>query len=279
MVKPAQSPDNKVAPGRKDGPPKISAAQKEVLDKAVNKKVDSAAPVSAWVKASKRPKVKFAGETVLMMQRLLHDDGLLGVQVKDEAFEKHRRQSLMRIVRYQNGVIIGLIAVLLLGVPFFEPVYDYYALSSTRKVSRLVSLDAPNLTNQTILSWATSGITEIMTFGFGDIEDQLASQRHRFTDKGWKSFVDAVYRNNLVEIFKERQLVLTSVPADVPVITSQGVDPDNKKGYQWTVELPIIMTYTTNNNVAKREKNIIKLTIVRVPTDEKSVGIAIKSWK
>ena len=70
---------------------------------------------------------------------------------------------------------------------------------------------------------------------------------------------------------------MTTVPSNTPVIVSKGVDLDNE--YKWIVEMPIIETYMTNNNVTSRKKEIVRLTIVRVPSEKNISGIGIKSWK
>ncbi|MDE2029422.1 MAG: DotI/IcmL/TraM family protein, partial [Alphaproteobacteria bacterium] len=83
-------------------------------------------------------------------------------------------------------------------------------------------------------------------------------------------------RDKIGEAFKERQLVLTTVPSDTPVIVAQGVNADNV--YQWNVQMPVIMTYATNNNVTSQQRAIVFLSIVRVPAEQSPSGIAIRNW-
>jgi hypothetical protein len=71
-------------------------------------------------------------------------------------------------------------------------------------------------------------------------------------------------------------LVLTTVPSNTPIIVGQGVNP--QEVYQWEVQMPVIMSYATNNNVINRKRSVITLTIVRVPADENASGIAIQGW-
>jgi hypothetical protein len=42
--------------------------------------------------------------------------------------------------------------------------------------------------------------------------------------------------------------------------------------------MPVIMTYTTNDNVTRHDQASITLTIVRVPASESPAGVAIQSW-
>jgi hypothetical protein len=206
----------------------------------------------------------------------LRDEGVIDAPVANEAVEIMRRKKLTRLIEVQNYLIIFLIGALILGIPFFRPTFEHYVIRPEQKIEPLVALDMPNLTNDAVLSWVTSAITEILTVGFGDFDRQILGQRYRFTDDGWESFKVALRKENMRETFHEQQLVLTTVPGDAPVITAQG--PNAKGVYTWEVELPVILTYTTNNNVKSKEKHIIGLTITRVPVEENERGIAIRNW-
>jgi hypothetical protein len=205
--------------------------------------------------------------------------------IADEKDTLRRHRRLLALVGMQSLAIAVMTVVMILSTPVLRPIYiyKYRALAERHKSFEeapppedLVPLYNPNLTNRALLSWAATSVTEIMTFGFGDFDRQLLSQRVRFTSDGWESFVVAVNKQKLRQEFKARQLILTTVPAEMPVIISQGDDPEY--GYRWVVEMPIIMTYATNNNVTKKSRAIIRLTIVRVPGQESVGGVAIKTW-
>lgn len=200
----------------------------------------------------------------------------LDIDTVDEDVEKAKLKKILRLVQMQALVIVGMGAFFVMGSPFFETVFQYYALDSSQHIMRLVALNKPNMTNQAILSWATNSITEIMTFGFGDYIPHLRSQQKRFTPDGWKGFVTAFDKVQLGQTFKERQLVLTTVPSDTAVILSQGPTPDHV--YEWKVQMPVVMTYATNDNVTHRDHAIIELTISRVDPNDNPSGIAIKNW-
>ena len=197
--------------------------------------------------------------------------------IADEADELKRHNRLLKLVTAET-ILIALLAILLiLGVPFFQPVYQYFALNPQQQRLPIVALDMPNMTNRAVLSWSTISITEIMTMGFGDYEPHLKAQRFRFTDAGWDSFATAFDKQKIGESFSKHQLVLTTIPSNTPVILGQGENPHHV--YQWNVQMPVIMTYATNNNVSSRQKTIINLAIVRVPTSQNPDGIGIQSWR
>ncbi len=224
-------------------------------------------PSSAPVKqASKPPRGLFAEKAF----------GFDGVTNEDIERSHHRR--MLKLVFSQTIVIVILAGVLILMTPFTRPIYQYYAVDdATRTPRAMVGLTMPNMTNTAVLSWAVTSVTAIMAVGFGDFEQKLNAQKSRFTPKGWESFVAAFYKESIGQSFKEHQLVLTTVPSNTPVIVSQGVNED--KAYQWEVQLPIVMTYATNNNVTRRDHQIAKLKIVRVSPAQNPAGIAIKDWR
>jgi intracellular multiplication protein IcmL len=196
--------------------------------------------------------------------------------ILDEKNELERFGRLRKLVSVQTYVIGALVLALVVILPFAQPVYLYYAMNPDQQAMRMVGLSMPNMTNRAVLSWATTSITEIMTMGFGDMDRHLPRQKGRFTDKGWEAYGKAFNNLKIGETFKQSQLVLTTVPSNTPVILSQFVNPEDV--YEWVVQMPVIMTYATNNNRTQKQPAIVTLAIVRVPSDVSSSGIAIQNW-
>lgn len=192
---------------------------------------------------------------------------------KDIISRYKRLQTLLRNQAIAIGILTG---ILIFGSPVMRPYYIYRTIAPDRTSTRLVALSSPNLTKNAVLSWAATSVTEIMTLGFGDFDQQLTAQRQRFTQEGWLSFLKAIAQQNIRDAFKEQQLILTTVPTDVPVLLQEGEDPEHD--YQWVVELPVIMTYATNNNVTRKSRGVVRLTIVRVPGQENIQGLGIDKW-
>lgn len=190
------------------------------------------------------------------------------------AANEHKR--LKALVWWQSVAVAVLVMILIVAVTVLQPINRYRAVRPDSASMNLVPLFTPNLTNDAVRSWVATSVTALMTIGFGDFDQQILSQRDRFTDDGWDSFTEAIRKNDLRSAFKGRQLVLTTAPSNIPVITAQGEGKDHV--YFWKAEMPIIMTYSTNAGKTRRERAIVKLTIVRVPPQESEGGIAIKQW-
>lgn len=210
--------------------------------------------------------------------RFLHEEiNYTQVRVNEaDFFPKHRR--MLRLLRRQLYVIIALVLLIIAGAPYVQPLYTYQARipGTEKKVMSLTGMSEPNLTDHAILSWVATSITEILTFGFGDFDQRIFAQRPRFTDLGWQSFLKSIRDQNMRAEFKSRQLVLTTAPSEAPVIASKGKDKD--EDYVWEVQMPIVMTYTTNNNVRRGDNKLVILTIARVPSSQNVRGLGIKRW-
>lgn len=184
---------------------------------------------------------------------------------------------LRRRVVFQTWTLLVLAVVFIFSVPLAETTYLYYAATPEKKVKSLVGLVMPNMTNQAIISWAATSVTEVLTMGFGDIRERLPAQRVRFTKVGWEAYMKSFRNMEIEKSFKESQLVLTAVPSNTPVVVRQGLHPEFQR-YQWDVQVPVVMTYATNNNVVKKVNSVVNLSIVRVPVTENFSGIAIQNW-
>ena len=197
--------------------------------------------------------------------------------LKDEATAVLEQHRLKLLVWWQAVSLLALAVLFLVAAPILQPIYRFQAVRPDHASMNLLPLFVPNMTNEAILSWTTESVTALMTVGFGNFDRQILDQRPLFTDEGWESFLTALWADDMRGNFKQHQLVLTTVPRDVPVIVAQGMDL--KKVYFWKVQLPVIMTYATNNNETRKQKGVVQLTIVRVPPSENVRGIAIKAWK
>jgi hypothetical protein len=233
----------------------------------------SSAPEVTEKPATPKSKKKAAQKPANLKRNVFADD--INVDRVDETAEKARIKKIHRVLQMQVGLIFAMVLFFMLGGNIIQTTYEYYALDSAGHLMRLPPLFMPNMTNQAVLSWATNSITEIMTFGFGDYLPHLREQQSRFTKGGWEAFVNAFDKMDIGKLFKERQLVLTTVPSDTAVILSQG---PAETGYEWKIQVPVIMTYATNDNVTHRSRAIVTLVITRVPTSQDPIGIAIKTW-
>lgn len=255
--------------------------QKRAPEEDEDPESPSDAPTSWLEKHTSRQLDKKLWRSILQ-GGLLKVDAVQLDSVSDEGKEEARIRQVYTLVWAEALVIVGLSLFLVFLLPFGAPMYRYYARMENQPLADarrniLTPLNMPNLTNRAVLSWAATSIAEIMTFGFGDYETKLKQQKTRFTDPGWSGFVKAFIEKEIGEQFQQRQLVVTTAPADTPVIVSQGENKEHL--YEWRVQAPVIVTFATNNNVTSSSRAIVDLTIVRVPHKHNASGIAINIWR
>lgn len=197
-------------------------------------------------------------------------------RLADPKTARDQWRKLVRLVKVQSGLLVAAALFLLVAIPVIRPVHVYMARPEAKmEPFSMASMSEPNLTDQAVLSWSVLSITEILTFGFGDVDQRILMQRRRFTDDGWESFLKGFVETEFYDRFKGNQLVLTTVPTNAPVIVGQG--PEGEE-YVWLVEMPIIMTYATVDNIAQKKRSIVRLTIARISSKENKQGLGIKRW-
>ncbi|MCL2474127.1 MAG: DotI/IcmL family type IV secretion protein [Alphaproteobacteria bacterium] len=198
------------------------------------------------------------------------------ITAEDEAIVASMSK-LRKLINIQSWVIIGISVFLLIFLPMMQTAYLFHARTPEGKEKRLVGIAAPNLTDKAIRDWAATSVTEMLTMGFGDLETKVMKNQKRFTEEGWMDFIKAFAVLNIRDAFRERQLVLMTAPSGPPVILQQQTDLDGI--YKWIVQIPIVMTYITHNNVTRTERRTVILKISRVSPVENPGGIAIQSWR
>lgn len=206
----------------------------------------------------------------------LFDDTLSATEARlDLVTFRGRFRRLQRLIVVEAWVILGLIIMLIVAAPLFGTHNMYYAKLPSGKVANLTPMYMPNLTHQAVLSWVTTTVTQVMTYNFANFNQEIARNENKFLPGSWKQFVTALLEDESLTKFERQQQVLTTAPAGAAVIVSEGVEDER---YQWVVQLPVIMTYATNNNRSTVRRQVIELTVVRVSTLENPDGIAIKVW-
>lgn len=194
----------------------------------------------------------------------------------DLATFKARVRKLRQLIVFESWAIIGLLLFMLMATPFFTTHYTYYAKPQNRDFQvEMAGLDMPNLTRSTITSWVATTVTEIMTFNFANYNQRISDARVKFAGDSWKQFVKVMLDRNMLEKFTKQQMVLTSAPMGVPVITSEGVIEDE---YRWIVQVPVLMKYVTNNNKFAKRIHVVELSVIKVPASQNPEGLAIRSW-
>lgn len=194
------------------------------------------------------------------------------------------------VMTYRDGFnnLVWIIKVLALGIFVMTAVLFYYISSvlpqdryaaltgvDGETVVRMVGLRQPNITNEALLSWAVQAAADVMTFGFHDIDQRFAQSRTYFSDEGWRSFSEALSKSFFLKTMMESQQITTAIPRGPPELVHAGL---YKGQFTWIVSVPLLMTIRAGS-VAKHERMVIRMFIVRMPTQNNPMGIGINTWR
>jgi intracellular multiplication protein IcmL len=165
-------------------------------------------------------------------------------------------------------MLTGILAYIVL----YPPAPRYFAVSADGKITPLVPLKEPNLSNAALLQWATQAAVSAFSYNYVNYREALQSLRDNFTEKGWKNFTEAFNNSNNLSAVISKKLIVSAVPTGVPVIVEQGL----RNGvYAWKVQVPLLVTYQSASDLIPQPVRI-DLLIVRMSTLHSIRGIGIQ---
>jgi len=187
-------------------------------------------------------------------------------------------KNLVRLVIFEGVVALFLTCIVLYYVSYVLPQDSYYAVSGLANGAELkkpmIGLASPNISRDAILRWSAASATEVMTFGFDDLDTRMTRARRLFTPEGWTSFEAALKKTALVKVMVDNQQLLSTIPAASPTVLMEGLMQGK---YTWVVEMPSILTLRAGDKKSTAMLRI-RMIIVKMPTEQNPMGIGIKTW-
>ncbi|MBI3440763.1 MAG: DotI/IcmL/TraM family protein [Proteobacteria bacterium] len=183
-------------------------------------------------------------------------------------------RNLMRVANIQ----VILILLLIFGFFFYAkstPNPDrYFAESIQGQRVQMLGFSRPIEDKTALSNWVARAATQIMTFGFNDIDQRFSVSKHNFTAKGWDDFYKAMVDSKIVyTIFKSQQLI-TSVPVEPPLMIQEGLI--NGK-YSWVFDVQMLITFRSGS--AKQiTRRSVRVVVDQVPTRDNPSGVGISEW-
>ncbi len=188
------------------------------------------------------------------------------------------RDNVRRLMAF--CILLVIVIAGLIGWVIYErlnkPAVHYFTTSNNGKLSILTPLNQPNLTTGALLDWVVEAGTTAYNFNFGNYDRALKDIKIYFTDAGYEHFLTALAAAKTIDTVRAKQLMVTAIATNSPVILQEGPTPDGT--YAWKVQLPMLITYQSSSDTRK-QNIILTLLIARRSTLEspKGVGIAALS--
>lgn len=183
-------------------------------------------------------------------------------------------KNMFRVAIVLVLVIIGLVVAVYYRVSVVIPHDRYYAETISGQRMQMTALPQPYINNPLLLDWAATAATEILNFGFNDIDERFAQSRRYFSPEGWESFRLSFARSETLKNVRSYQQVITAIPRTPPSILAQGKN-SGKDG--WLIEVPIIMTVRVPG-AERMVRASVRMFVVRLPTSVNPAGLGIFTW-
>lgn len=132
-------------------------------------------------------------------------------------------------------------------------------------------LNQPNMSDDSILSWAADAAKAAYSYDFKNYSLQMQNNQKFFTSPGWTAFMTALNKSNNLRIVQDKKLVASAVVVGKPTLIKKGV----KSGiYFWRVEVPLLATYESESRLIKQNLTV-NILITRT---NKGNGIGISHF-
>jgi len=182
--------------------------------------------------------------------------------------------NIVRIVNVQAVIIAVLAAGLVWQVKTTRNEDIFFAETADGRQMQVVGLDLPNINKTTIANWVAEAATQIMTFGFNDINERFEISRRNFTQRGWERFYRAMTESKLIEGVMKAQQIVTAVPKSTPVLLQEGLIEGK---YSWVFSMEMLVTFRSGGAKQTVPKEL-RIIVEQVPTSENPYGVGIGEW-
>lgn len=150
----------------------------------------------------------------------------------------------------------------------------YFATTTDGRISPLIPLDQPNISQNALLQWANTAAVTAYTYNFVNYKQALQEAQAYFTPDGWDAFTEALNSSNNLVAVQAKKLVVSAVATGAPVILQQGLLAGV---YAWRIQLPMLVTYQSASQFS-RQSILVTMLITRVSTLNSPQGIGIAQF-
>jgi len=203
------------------------------------------------------------------------EDAIKAFAVEDMSSYRDGFKNLMRLVIAQAVLMVLLAGFDLYYIHTYVPKDSYYAVSPGGTKRTMVGLDLPNANTEALERWAAAAATEIMTFGFNDIDERFTAAQRLFSPDGWVSFSTALFNSRVLKAVMNEQQMITAIPEKRPELLAQGMVTNTD--YGWIMDLKMVMTVRAGSN-RQTQKSKVRMVIIRMPTEQNPMGLGIRTF-
>jgi intracellular multiplication protein IcmL len=198
------------------------------------------------------------------------NDSLVSVIKRNRELDRRTQRVMMSFLLLCAALIISVCGNVFLALRSPAPLYFAQDIQ-TGTLTPLLPLDKPIQNRGVIVQHVADTLQAINSIDFRNYRSQLDVAGRNFTAEGWKRYLAEFESTGTLEAMQKRQLVLSGVVSEPPVITGEG---DIFGIHYWDVQAPFRVTWAgAGSNQTLSYVALAK--IVRVPQTENPKGIAV----
>lgn len=151
---------------------------------------------------------------------------------------------------------------------------DYFSVDEKGRVTPIVALSEPYVTDSYLLSWVSETVSRAYSFDAQNMQRQIGDLQPEFTPDGYNQYVEALQSSGIIDFVKKNLLIVSATPRGIPVITRTG---SVGGAVVWQVQIPMLVQYRSNTKSAEKQL-MVQLSVIRRQTIESPRGIGISQF-
>lgn len=199
-------------------------------------------------------------------------DALEVVKLRNNFYRDSYRKLIVLLFIFVIA-ILGLVGGIVVLV-YERPTPTYFATTDSGRIIALIPLNQPNLSDRSVLQWASTAVVSIFTYNFVNYRQAFQDNKQYFTDPGWRSFLNAVQQSKDLSTVQDKKLVVSAVLSSAPIVTNEYVLNGR---YTWKLQLPVMVTYQSLSEDF-HDNFVVAMTVQRVSTLDNISGVGISSF-
>ena len=200
-------------------------------------------------------------------------DSIVSVSKRNKDLEKRAFRATSSVTALSAALAVSLIGNMYLGTNKPQP--QYFAQDNTTgTLTPILALSQPISSRASILQHATDAIGALNNIDFLNYKGQLMASSHFFTKNAWERYLGELQRSGTLELIQKRNLVMTGVVTEPPVVVGEGTIFDS---LYWDLQVPYRVRYVSQG-YNESVDYIAKIKVVRVRTTDNPKGIAIAQF-
>ena len=159
--------------------------------------------------------------------------------------------------------------------PIATPTTAPTTIPATTPNSSTTAQPSTVFSQEKIMLFSQNAAIAAFTYDYKNYQESLRTMQSYFTATGWNSFNKALTESNNLEVVQKEKLIVTAaLNGQAQVMQNQ----QSATGQTWQADVPIIVTYKTEQNQIVQQDLTVKLSITTVSTNENANGIGITQF-